>query len=503
MLRLFMTVLAGMTLLGWSLLEPVQAQEAGPEPPAESPIIDTAGMVVEKAVEAPKQFATYVSEKWELAEREPWRETADQMLIDDSQVRWRRYLRALSNAPEWLDIGLDHRMRGESLTNNFRQGQPTDIQDGVFRTRFRAGADWKMFRLLFETQNSADTGTTGLVGTINSSLFSQDRLLQAFLAIKLDNVLNSGLRADLHLGRMTLDFGSRRLIARNDFRNTTNTFNGVHWNLAQAESWRMRAFLVRPVADTFGIYEPVRDTLFWGLQYEERRDPWLNFDLYYFGIDGGQTVAETRKFGTYGLRIFRVPEPNAVDYEVESAFQSGTKAGLDHVAHFQHGEIGYTFPSGWLPRLTVQYDYASGTANPAGQSSQTFDTLFGARRMEYTPTGLFGPFFRSNISTPGLRLQFSPRSDMSVTAKYRAWYLAQSRDAWVGSGLQDPTGVSGNFLGQDLELRVQWRLGTYILFDAGYDRFFKGSYVETQARVPGNPPAKDSDYLYFSTQLRF
>ena len=357
-------------------------------------------------------------------------------------------------------------MRYEALTNNFRQGDPENISGGAFRTRLRVGADWKIFRLFVESQNSSDIGSDkGLTDTVNSTLFSRDRLLQAFLAVTLENVLDTGLRADLHVGRMTLDFGHRRLIARNEFRNTTNAFNGVHVNLAQTEMWRMRAFLVKPITDTFGVYQPIEDTLFWGVQYEERRDPWLNLDLYYFGINGGKEREQNRTFGTYGIRTFRASAPAQMDYEVESVFQKGTRGGLDHFAHFQHGEVGYTFDALWLPRVVVQYDYASGTANPNGQTSHTFDTLFGARRFEYTPTGIFGPFFRSNLSTPGVRLEFRPRSDMTVMAKYRAWYLAQSQDVWVGSGLQDASGASGNFLGQDVECRVQWQWGTYTLFD--------------------------------------
>ena len=96
-----------------------------------------------------------------------------------------------------------------------------------------------------------------------------------------------------------------------------------------------------------------------------------------------------------------------------------------------------------------------------------------------------------------------PWDTLRVTLKYRAWYLAQSKDAWVGSGLQDPTGAAGNFLGQDVEVRIDWQWDTVTLWRIGYDHFFTGSYVENLARVPGNPPGKDSDYFYVQTELRF
>jgi len=450
----------------------------------------------------PKKFKEYFQEKVAQAREEPWRETADEILINPAEVRWRRYLRALAGAPEWLDIGLAHRMRYESLTDNFRVGGDPDINGLVTRTRLRIGVDWKMLRFMTEAQNSSSINeSSGGTDTINTSLFSEDRLLQAFVAVRLDNVLSTGLRTDLHLGRMTLDFGNRRLIARNEFRNTTNSFEGVHWNLVEEEMWRIRAFFVRPVSDTFGVIQVSHDITFGGVQYEDRRADWLKTDLYYFGIN--DTSTNNRAFGTYGMRLFRDPAIGQMSYESETAFQVGTAGGKDLFAYFQHAELGYMFPLPWYPYLRFQYDYASGTSNPSGSSSHTFDTLFGARNFEYTPTSVFGPFFRSNISSPGVRLSTKPLDQMNLTLKYRAWYLAQSKDAWVGSGLQDSTGDSGNFLGQDVEVRIDWQWDTVTLWRIGYDHLFAGSYMHNLARVPGNPPGKDVDFFYISTELKF
>jgi len=482
--------------------------EAQDSPPEDQSRLKSASEIIARAnqlvKDSPKQFKDYFQEKVAQAQTEPWRETADEILIDSNQVRWHRYLRALAGTPEWLDIGFSHRMRYESLTNNFRKDQDQTVNGLAIRTRLRVGADWKMFRVLLEGQNSADVTDQGGAGdTIAGSLLSTDRLLQAFVAMKFDNVFDTGLRTDVHLGRMTLDFGARRLIARNEFRNTTNTFEGIHWNLAEERVWRTRAFVVKPVAETFGVLTPVSDTLFWGVQYEDRRQPWMLLDLYYFGIDGGESQGRQRTLGTYGIRYFRSAEVSQLDYEGESAFQKGTRNGLDHFAHLQHFQIGYTFDLPMQPRVIVQYDYASGTSDPNSGKSGTFDTLFGARRPEYGPTSIFGPFFRSNISSPGIRLETLTMREVDLTLKWRAWYLAQSKDQWVGSGLQDPTGAAGNYLGQDVEIRARWNWGTYTTFDVGYDHFFKGSYIRNLAQTPGNPSAKDSDYFYFQSEFRF
>jgi hypothetical protein len=477
-------------------------------PPEDQSRLKSASAIIagvsQRVQDSPKQFKDYFQEKVAQAQTEPWRETADELLIDSNQVRWHRYLRALAGAPEWLDIGFAHRMRYESLTNNFRKDQDETINGLAIRTRLRVGADWKMFRVLLEAQNSSDvTDQGGASDTIAGSLLSQDRLLQGFIAMKFDNVFETGLRTDVHLGRMTMDFGARRLIARNDFRNTTNTFEGIHWNLADERVWRTRVFAVKPVAESFGVLTPVADTMFWGVQYEDRRQPWMLLDLYYFGINGGESQGQHRTLGTYGIRYFRSAEVSQLDYEGESAFQKGTRNGLDHFAHLQHFQVGYTFNAPMQPRVIAQYDYASGTSDPNSGKSGTFDTLFGARRPEYSPTSIFGPFFRSNISSPGIRLEAQTQRGFDLTLKWRAWYLAQAKDAWVGSGLQDQTGAAGNYLGQDVEVRVRWSWGTYTTFDVGYDHFFKGSYISTLAQTPGNPSAKDSDYFYVQSEFRF
>jgi len=58
-------------------------------------------------------------------------------------------------------------------------------------------------------------------------------------------------------------------------------------------------------------------------------------------------------------------------------------------------------------------------------------------------------------------------------------------------------------LGSDVEVKATWRQSRNLAFSAGYDHFFKGSYIEKLAKVPGNPSAKDSDYFFIQTEIRF
>lgn len=433
-------------------------------------------------------------------------QTADHVLIQTQETQWPWYVKSALGLPDWLDLGLENRTRFEVYDHPWRTSQRAGKTDPQIqqRSRIRFGLNGGPFRFLFEGQDSRvhldDPGDF-----VDTTIENLTDIQQLFVSATARNLFGTGLRTDLHVGRLTMDFGRRRFIARNDFRNSTNAFDGVHWQLAREKAWRVRAFLVEPVLpDDVQLDEQSANSVFWGAYYENQQMPWLRLNAYYFGLND-QVAADPRTYSTFGVRLYENPNKGRLDYEVEGALQPGESGTKDHFAYFGHLDLGYSFDLPWSPRFLIQYDYASGTRTPNGSQGGTFDTLFGARRFEYMPTGNFGPFFRSNVSSPGWRVIATPALGWKVQVKQRVWYLAQGRDAFVGSGLQDTTGGSGNFLGHDVELRVEWTMRDNLEFDAGYDHWFKGTYFERLPASAGLPPggAKDTDYFYVSMQVRF
>jgi hypothetical protein len=449
---------------------------------------------------------------------EPWQpdETADAVLIREN-VRWPRYLHEAAGLPAWLDVAFDHRTRFEYFAEPFRPGEPGTQTQLPQRTRLRIGVDAPAetpalgpagIRFLAELQDSrtwSDSRRDFTGGTI-------DKLSVAQLLVSSTgrDLFGSGLRGDLHLGRMSLDVASRRWVARNGFRNTTNAFDGVHAQVTNEGRWRLRGFFVRPVQLDPDYFENESEgqRRLWGVAYEALGCAWGDVDLVYLGfhdrLGTGSTL--TRRYHNVGARLRRPPSAGTFDWELDlmgqlgdrSVLRAGTKTRLDHEAFAGHAELGYSFDARGSPRLLVQLDYASGTANPDGDESHTFDPLFGARRFDLVATGIYGPFRRSNIWSPGIRLQVKPRKDLSAWIKLRHWRLAQEKDAFVGTGLGDPTGSAGDRLGTDLEISVRWRPHAWLELEAGYDHWWKGSYLDEV----GASSTDDSDYAYVSVRIR-
>jgi hypothetical protein len=445
-----------------------------------------------------------------------WIEPADAILNRRQDIEWTRYVKTATHLPDWIDLGFENRTRFESYDHPWRANQAiggggTDAQLAL-RSRARVGLGGNgLVRFLFEGQDARALSADEPGDFRNTTTVNQFDILQLFGAVSITNVGGGGLRTDLHFGRMTMDFGMRRYVARNDFRNTTNAFDGVHWQIGEGQTWRFRAFLVEPVLRK--LEQPDEQTaksVFWGTYAESAHLPWFNVNAYYFGLNDQQLQNQNlhRTYSTFGLRLFKSPAIKELDYEFEGAVQTGHLGNVDHFAYNPNVEAGYTFNLPWTPRFLAQYAYASGTRTPGGSQDGNFDPLFGARRFDLNPTGIWGPFFRSNISSPGWRLILKPDENLILTVKQRFWYLAESTAVFVGNGLQDSTGGSGNNLGHDLELRAQWAplwaMRQNLDFDFGYVHWFKGSYFDSPAILAQLPSGgnKDSDYFYASVRVR-
>jgi hypothetical protein len=425
--------------------------------------------------------------------------------------------------PKWLSLSVEQRTRYETMDGRFNANGKGGDQQIPLQTDVWLQANLGAFRLGAEFLDARALGADSGSG-VNNTHADQADFIQGYAAWADQNVLYSGIGAEVIAGRQTLNLGSRRLAARNAMRNTINSFTGVKLRLLDYDNWQFNGFVTMPViryptaaADILnGTHQWDKEdthTLFSGGFLEIYNLGWgINSEVYLYHLTEGDSAANptrNRRYFTPGLRFYIKPAKAEFDFELETIGQFGTvrattgaRDGIDlqHQAWHQHADVGYTFDMPWSPRLGLQYDYASGDKDPNDGKDQRFDTLFGARRFEYGPTGIYGAFARSNINSPGYRIGVSPRSDVQAFLSHRAFWLESSKDSWTTANLQDRTGRSGDFIGHQLELSARWDVNSSLNLETGWAHLFKGEFAKN---APSAPNAQDVDYFYVQSMLRF
>ncbi len=420
-------------------------------------------------------------------------------------------LAAAIGAPSDLTITATVRVRAETIANQFRPAPAGDDSALSIRSALAAEYDAGPVRFggeIWDVRAYGQSRTSSFTANDINAL----ELVQAHAKIELGGAGRSAGAGLLTLGRFTLDLGGRRLVARNRFRNTTNGFTGAiaAWTTPSGASllgfWAMPQ--IRLPDDIAGIRANriVRDRETTHLQlfggHVTLPDIWGGtLETYVFRLaetDSDDRPTRNRRLWTPGFRLFAAPAAGKWDHDAEAVYQFGkvrrTAAASDQAdlavsAWFVHAEAGYTFASGWKPRLALLFDGASGDAGQPGRYTR-FDTLFGARRADVGPTGLFGAIGRANLVSPGARLDlvFSKRSDAQFS--YRAAWAQSARDAFSFTGVRDATGRSGAFAGHQIDARLRhWLVPGLLQAEAGSAVLIKRGLLRAAPNAPGSGDA--------------
>lgn len=426
--------------------------------------------------------------------------------------------------PEWLEISGEQRTRYETLDGQFRANGEGGDQVIAFRTLLRAEARRGRWRVGAEFMDARlalwDDGTP-----LDTTQVDALEPLQAYVGWTHEDWLVAGSTTELVLGRQTLDLGSRRLVARNAFRNTINAFSGGRLRWEGARGVEVHAFWFQPIVrlpDTRQGLEDAEAVLddislrqrFWGLHARSRPlGEAGRLEGYYLRLaeaDDDDIQTRNRRLHTLGARLLRAPGEGAFDYDLEGVRQWGSIRAsaastdtreLRQRGDFLHLELGYTWAASWRPRLALLYDYASGDNDPFDGRDARFEPLFGARRFEHGPTGIWGAFARTNIQSPGYRLQLRLPRDLSFSATHRLYWLAESRDAWFPARVADRTGAAGRFVGHQLEASARWEaLPGNLSLEAGAAWLAEGRFLE---RAPNASGQGDALYVYSQATFRF
>jgi hypothetical protein len=415
-----------------------------------------------------------------------------------------------------FDFSGTHRTRYEVLDPQYRAGFSNSDQALALQTTlvfdWRRGSIQAFGEIMDSRVELNDAGSLANTTTTNAL-----EPIQAYVA------WSHGAGA-WRIGRVTQDFGKRRLLARNRYRNTVSTFTGIDWSWTGEGGRAAQAFYWVPMravpADFASVLDNeqeldrgTRDSSLKGLFYQfptfahEHRLEAYVFD-YELDTTSDPTIAADHV--SVGARAYRAPKAGEWNYEIEAVLQRGESGGavagvarrdLNHRASFLHAEIGYAFDRPWAPNLMFQYDRASGDKNPADARIERFNTLFGARRFDFGPTGIYGVAARSNIDSPGVRLTLRPTERWQAMLSYRSLRLAAERDGWVGSGWRDASGAAGESIGRHLEGSFTWSaIPERLSVETGFAHLWAGRYAE---RTAGASFRGDPQYFYAGVTTTF
>jgi hypothetical protein len=308
--------------------------------------------------------------------------------------------------------------------------------------------------------------------------------------------LTEDQRLALRVGRFGMSFGAGRLVATRAAPNIPFRFDGIE-ALYSRPLWNVTGFLTQPAKDSGHIDAEDHSTTFWGLYVTHYFDALrtTGLDLYYLGIHNDRatyasgTAEEDRH--SLGAREFGVWKQ--WDWDAEQVLQVGSFGSDCILAWTAAINAGHTWDAPWHPRLGIKTGIASGDDNPNNGRQETFDPLF-FKSGYFNDASLIRP---SNIIGvhPNVTLQLSK----SITVDGGAdWFWRYSRhDAVYGvpGNIAIPAlSDAPNYIGNALDVNLNWQIQRHISFQASYVHFLTGSYVHK---------AGGKDVNYFSTTLTF
>lgn len=397
-----------------------------------------------------------------------------------------------------FNIGGSFRIQGESKENyNF-----SDSSQSYWLTQFRLQTRWDIgenLGLFVQAQDARvfgeDSGGTPAVNPNVTPNGFEDYfdLRQAYLDLLFD-------KANLRLGRQTVEIGYDRLIGSQGWRNTSRTFDGamIEIDLSQARNFKLFHFGITPISphgfdDFADIGNQYYDSTISGIVLDDSQ-LFTGADLKTYWLfrnndDFGDSVhtfggVYSRKMGDYQA-------------DLGAAVQTGEFTNFDQDAWMLHAGLTRTIQG--AGSLHLGYAYASGDEDPADDKHHTFDNLYPKNHKIY---GQIDFFSLQNLHN--LEISFKGKVQPSVDYRiaYHAFWLDEpSTDNWYRSSrkaVRPITPDADAYFGSELDFFIRYKFNKSFWLDAGASYFFVGDYVEDSGTSESDP-----SFFYISSNFLF
>ncbi|MGG7054798.1 alginate export family protein [Nitrosomonas sp. ANs5] len=411
----------------------------------------------------------------------------------------------------WLDLGLDYRVRHELRHNDIRRNRITTDHPVLLRARAYVGIREILdpLRLVVEFEDARryngrfpkdnrDWNACELIQTYGELYFKE--------ALGQDD-LGNHRPIRIRGGRMAWEAVDRRLLANNQWRNTTNNFEGFRVTFGQeANDWEIDTWAMQPVRLLDKFDRRNKNLWFYGAVGHWRK--WsdiVTLQPYYMGLvqdDQGGTVAK-KEIHSPAIRAYGVLPNTRIDFDLGAIYQFGRDNGQKKTAWSYLLEFGYTFQQlSWKPRLSAFYGFVSGDRNPDDNLNNRFERFFGFAR----PWSANDYLVMENIKAPKIRVEFEPHKDLKIDGGYDWFWLASNTDRFNNllngsGGNRDRTGNSGDFLGHAIDFRAIYKLMPHVSTTVGYSHWFNGEFVKKRQLAQLGETTAGTNFFYIEVTL--
>jgi hypothetical protein len=338
--------------------------------------------------------------------------------------------------PKWVDLQAEERFRYEAYDNNSFKAK---VDDSYILNRFRFQVDLhtaSWLRVTAQVQDARSGYQNAPIGPPNTVRWD---LKLAYVEIGAPDKHWASLR----VGRQLINFNNT-IMANSEWRNQGRSYDAAvlnlnakreHLGIFAASAVVPQAFGVSPhqegnniygaygrIDDFAGPHSNLEPFVLWRVQPAEVVEP----------AAAKTTGHENEK--AIGMRL-KAQSLKSLDYSGEFIYETG-KVGTQNINAFatQAGAAYQFLNLESKPRVFVQYDYASGNGNPAGNANHTtFDTIYPTAHDRFGITDLFG---WQNIETV--------RAGATVEPHRRLTFTVQGLDDWAADALDSIYNTSGS-----------------------------------------------------------
>ena len=379
--------------------------------------------------------------------------------------------------PSWIQLGGQIRGRfegvsGTSLINN--------SGDAYYASRIRMdlGIEPVSWLRFFAEAQDARAGAYNR-SPAPSTLYNPLDIRQLYIELNIEGKHNVQFRA----GREELLFGAERLIGPADW-GISRTFDALDLTAsagrAKVDLFAGSVVLIdptrldrsKPGEHLYGAYGSIRRVL-----------PGMNLEPYLLFKQTLDVKSETGVLGdalvaSPGVRAFGTV-PGGIDYALEVVVQRGSYSTEKIVALGDSSVLGWTLGnSAMKPRISVEYNYASGDAANKDGERNTFDQFYPSNHNYY---GIIDQFGWKNMKNARAGFDFLPFKKLRVRSDFNEFYLATVQDGLYNSAgtsiILDRKATSAH-IGSETNTIGLYQYSKVWRFGAGFGHLFAGEFLK-------------------------